>query len=267
MNEAVEVATSRTTSSVPPRSLPPESAEAGAPEGWTLRMKDLCDQTGVPRQAIHFYIQQGLVPAGHKTGRNTALYGPAHVERLRLVRTLQHERFLPLKAIRALLDDQDHAFSAAQRSFLVGVKQRLGALGRDEAGDKAAVDADEVLARTGVGRADLERMVALGVLGARVDDEGRTAIAEGDVWIVQAWGEILRLGFAEEMALAVDDLVLVQEVVQDLFNREAVLLAGRIDRVAPERAAAMIERALPLVHSLLIGFHTAKIKDFFASLG
>ena len=27
---------------------------------WMYRMKDLCEATGLPRQAIHFYIQQGL---------------------------------------------------------------------------------------------------------------------------------------------------------------------------------------------------------------
>ena len=36
------------------------------------RMKDLCELTGLPRQVIHFYIQQGLVPPGVKTGRNMA---------------------------------------------------------------------------------------------------------------------------------------------------------------------------------------------------
>ena len=33
-------------------------------ERWCYRMKDLCEATGLPRQAIHFYIQQGLLPPG-----------------------------------------------------------------------------------------------------------------------------------------------------------------------------------------------------------
>lgn len=232
---------------------------------WSLRMKDLCDLTGLPRQAIHFYIQQGLLPAGHKTGRNMAFYGEEHVERLKLIKKLQHERFLPLKAIKALLDDQDAAFSAAQRGFLLGVKQRLDSLGREGDGEKNAVDAEEVIARAGVPRRDLDRMIEIGILGARVEG-GRTWIAEGDVWILQGWGEILRLGFTDELGIGVDDLALIQEVVQDLFNRETTLLASRIDRLPPERAAEMIEKALPLIHTFLTGFHTAKIRDFFASL-
>ena len=231
---------------------------------WSLRMKDLCDLTGLPRQAIHFYIQQGLLPAGNKTGRNMAFYGDEHVQRLRLIKKLQHERFLPLKAIKALLDDQDMAFSAAQRPFLLGVKQRLDTLGREDA--PRTLLGDDVITRFGIPRADLDRMIEIGILGAGIDGQGRTVIAEKDAWILQGWAEILRLGFATELGIRVDDLALMQEVVQDLFNREAVLLASRIDRVPPERAAEMIEKALPIVHSLLNGFHTAKVKDFFESL-
>jgi hypothetical protein len=39
-----------------------------------------------------------------------------------------------------------------------------------------------------------------------------------------------------------------------------------MERLPPERAAEMIERALPIVHSFLTGFHAAKIRNFFASL-
>ena len=42
----------------------------------TYRMRDLCSITGLSRQAIHFYIQQGLVPEGTKTGL-TALHAKA----------------------------------------------------------------------------------------------------------------------------------------------------------------------------------------------
>ena len=38
-------------------------------------MKDLCAQTGLSRQAIHFYIQQGVVPEGKKTGQISLHFG------------------------------------------------------------------------------------------------------------------------------------------------------------------------------------------------
>jgi hypothetical protein len=91
-------------------------------------------------------------------------------------------------------------------------------------------------------------------------------IAADDAWLLEAWGELRRLGFADDLGLRIDDLTLVQEVVDELFNREAVLLASRIDRISPERAAAMIERALPIIHHFVTGLHVKKIRAFFASL-
>lgn len=93
----------------------------------TLKMRDLCDATGLNRQAIHFYIQQGLLPPGEKTGRNTATYTPAHLERLQLIRRLQHERFLPLEVIKDLLSAREDRYSDTQRGFLRRLRARLKA--------------------------------------------------------------------------------------------------------------------------------------------
>lgn len=247
------------------------STMAPPPDGESdkrLKMKDVCDATGLPRQAIHFYIQQGLLPPGSKTGRNMAYYDESHITRLKLIKKLQHERFLPLKAIRALLDDQESQFSQVQRSLLLEVKQRFTTpLLTQPAAPDVVIDADEACARHGVERTDLDRMIEIGVLGTRVDEAtGRAVLAQDDVWILAAWGEIQKLGFAKDLGFRVDDIQILMEVVQDLFNREALLLASRMDRLPPDRAAEMIERALPIIHSFLTGFHVAKIRNFFASI-
>jgi hypothetical protein len=105
-------------------------------------------------------------------------------------------------------------------------------------------------------------MIELGLLGTSQDQ----SLAEDDLWLVQAWADIQRQGFAHRIGLDVSALVLLQEVVQDLFNREALLLASRIERLAPDEAAKMIEQSLPIVHGILTSMHTAKIRNFFASL-
>ena len=78
-------------------------------------MKDLCERTGMSRQAIHFYIRKGLVPPGIKRSKTSAEYTEKHVERILLVRRMQEEQFLPLDAIKATLDERDKAFSPPQR--------------------------------------------------------------------------------------------------------------------------------------------------------
>src|SRR5262245_10235319 len=113
-------------------------------------MKDLCRLTGLPRQAIHFYIEEGLVPEGRKTGRNMAYYGDEHLERIRLVRRLQHERFLPLKAIRAIVEERDDGFSPVQRQMLADVKQRLPSPVVAAGAPRETVAAREAMVRAGV---------------------------------------------------------------------------------------------------------------------
>jgi DNA-binding transcriptional MerR regulator len=231
---------------------------------FRYRMKDLCELTGLGRQAIHFYIQRGILPPGHKTGRNMAYYGEEHLERLRLIKQLQQERFLPLKAIAAILDDRESAFPEGQRGFLLGVKQRLGNRLGASPGE---VEVAPLLVRLAISREDFDRMVELELIGCRYGTNGTEVIASDAVWLLEAYAEAQRLGFIKELGFGVDDLVMYEEIAQQMFQREALTLAARIPRMAPEQAAEMIERVLPLVHTLIDGMHRAKIRNFLASLG
>jgi DNA-binding transcriptional MerR regulator len=196
---------------------------------YHYRMKDLCELTGLGRQAIHFYIQRGLLPPGHKTGRNMAYYGEEHVERLHLIKKLQHERFLPLKAIArsstiatAFTEDSARSCSAKQR------------LGRGALGSSPTeVPVAQLLERLGLPR---ERLRSHGRARApRVPARraGRQVIASDDVWLLEAYAAAQRPASWKELGFGVDDLVLYDEVVQQLFQREAQMLASRIPQIAP----------------------------------
>jgi len=68
---------------------------------------ELAAKTGVPSRTIRFYQAKGVLPAPGKRGR-VAVYGSAHIERLRVVSDLQ-DKGLRLRAIRDLVTrtDQD----------------------------------------------------------------------------------------------------------------------------------------------------------------
>lgn len=229
---------------------------------WPYKMKDLCERTGLPRQVIHFYIQQGLVPEGHKTGRNMAYYGEEHVERVLLVRRLQHERFLPLKAIRALLENRDEAFSAAQRQQLRDVQSHLPPSLRPRDGQAATIDATALLEKLGLGRDDLDGMVEIGLLV--VDASGR--IARDDAWLLELWADVRGAGLSKELGFTSRDLALYEDLVSQMFAREAQLLATRLGSLPPDQAAHLLERALPLVHAFIARYHVERAKGFFSTL-
>ncbi len=249
----------------PPR---PRPARGAAVERFPYRMKDLCDLSGLARQAIHFYIQQGLLPPSHKTGRNMAFYGPAHVERLKVIRQLQHERFLPLKAIRALLDHDEGEYSPEQKRLLAEVRGHLTPMLGDVSpgATELGVRALPILEGAGLERQDLDDLEQAGLLHTREDEPGQPLVAASDVWMVELFGELRAAGFTRELGFTAQDLAIYQTAVVQLFQAETRLLAEQVSNQPPERIAPMVERALPLINTLLGRYHLGLARNFFATL-
>jgi len=232
---------------------------------WCYRMKDLCEATGLPRQAIHFYIQQGLLPSGRKTGRNMAWYTEEHLERLHLVKKLQHERFLPLKAIKALFDGEDGVFSPRQYAFLAGVKERLAVSLKTPEDRSPTLTPVEIGDQTGVDPDDVERAFELGLVGgARTERSLR--IAKADVWIFEVFGKVRSLGFTPDLGFGVEDMALYQDAITTLLNDEVRLISSRLSELPPEKVAIMIEEVVPILDRYIMRLHSTKIREFFANV-
>ena len=151
-------------------------------------MKDLCDRTGLPRQVIHFYILQGLLPEGEKTGRNMAYYSEAHLDVSGLFASWQHERFLPLR-IEVLGEKQDgfqQATAAARprREASPQPEYRPSTGGRRRA--RAAPAAPAPRGRRP--RGTRQGWPPQGML-AIVKRRGNS-VAREDVWLIELWGEL-----------------------------------------------------------------------------
>jgi tRNA nucleotidyltransferase (CCA-adding enzyme) len=158
-----------------------------------------------------------------------AWYGAEHVERIRLVRRLQEEQFLPLKAIRAVLDSETTHLDPGKRNLLAEVGARLDAsLTRAV---PTTVDAADACARRNVPPADLARMAELGLdralsplLGdARPEDVAAAAEAAEERGGERRFAALAALiaPDPEDLAGWVEDLNLRAE------DRDAVLHAAR----------------------------------------
>jgi len=69
-----------------------------------MRISDLSRQSGISIPTIKFYLREGVVSAGSRTGPNQATYGEAHLRRLRLIRVLVEVGGLSLAAVRRIID-------------------------------------------------------------------------------------------------------------------------------------------------------------------
>lgn len=244
---------------IPLQSRPPQGG---------YRMRDLCQLSGLERQTIHFYIQEGLLPEGKKTGRNMAYYGEEHLERLRLIKQLQDERFLPLRAIRAILGGTSGGFSSEQRRLIADVKERLsgGVEGRALTGVSTELVSVKSLAETHqVTTQDVDELIDVGLLSVEGTGKSRR-VRRDDAWLVGAYADLARAGLDKSRGFSPKDLAIVDEAVSALFMKERELFFERIvsSDGGAEVIAGILERALPILSELIARLHTHKARDLFA---
>ena len=103
-----------------------------------LKIGELAEASEVPVPTIKHYLREGLLPEPVKTSRNMAYYPPEFVDRIKLIKQLQEERFMPLKAIKSVLDEDPERARA-----LVELEDRIleRALGSERTRTSAAEDA------------------------------------------------------------------------------------------------------------------------------
>jgi DNA-binding transcriptional MerR regulator len=70
-----------------------------------LKIGELAERAGVSPGTVRHYLREGLLPKPVKTSRNMAWYPPQFVDRIELIKRLQDERFMPLRVIREVLED------------------------------------------------------------------------------------------------------------------------------------------------------------------
>jgi DNA-binding transcriptional MerR regulator len=209
-----------------------------------LRMKELAEASGVSAGTIKHYLREGLLPEPVKTSRNMAYYPPEFVERIKLIKQLQEERFMPLKVIRSMLDDDPERARA-----LVELEDRI--LERALQNERSRVSGAELRRRYDVPQEVLDRLAELEILTPSSRGYGPR-----DVEIVEAISRFRAGGYDERIGFTVYDTLryrralgqLVKEEVQVLMNR----LAGEMD---PDRAAELIQAGVEPLNDLIASLH------------
>jgi DNA-binding transcriptional MerR regulator len=102
-----------------------------------MKVSELSQKTSVPLPTIKFYIREGLLPSGARTGKNQADYGEKHVERLSLIVALRDDAGLSIETIARALRAADAA--TARENFVIRAIDAL-----DQGKGVVAADLDPV---------------------------------------------------------------------------------------------------------------------------
>jgi DNA-binding transcriptional MerR regulator len=214
-------------------------------EAGLLKMSELVEASGVPAATIKHYLREGLLPEPIKTSRNMAWYRPETVERIALIRRLQDERFMPLKAIRAVLDeDSDQAVA------LLEVEDSI--LERALSGERTRTGAAEVRRSYGIPAEVLDRLAEIGIL-----TPNSRGYSPEDVRIIEAISRFRAGGYDEQTGFTVYDTLRYRRALEELVREEVDVLMERLGaELSDDQARRLIESGVEPLRDLIAALHT-----------
>ena len=210
-----------------------------------LRMGELARASGVSAATIKHYLREGLLPEPVKTSRNMAYYPADFVERIRMIKQLQEERYMPLRVIKDLLEEDPDRARA-----LIELGDRL--LEHALASESERISATEVRRRYDLPKDVLDRLADLDVLTP--DQKG---YSPSDIRIIEAISRFRAGGYEERIGFTVYDTLRYRESMANLVKQEVDVLMERLaGEMDPDEAMALIEAGNQPLNDLLAAMHT-----------
>ncbi len=205
-----------------------------------MRMRDLEKASGVGRETIRYYIREGLLPEPDKASRNSARYSDEHVARLKAIKRLQEERFLPLAVIRDLLEADDGGRWLMPDAFPMLDALLAQRLEGASPGRVAVADLD----LPGHAREHLDDVMIT------VADDG--TISARDAAILRTINQLDAIGFTPELGFDGGQMRLYHVLIDWLTNQELRhFLEHTAGQVGEAKALDMAEQGIALINELL----------------
>jgi len=214
-----------------------------------LKMSELAEQSGVSAGTIKHYLREGLLGSDDdvlRTSRNMAYYPEEFVERIRLIKRLQEERFMPLRVIREVMSEDPQ-----RAARMIELEDRI--LERAiEAGETGRVSRARVRQTYDLPGNVLERLEELEVLTP--SSRGYDA---DDVAIIEAISRFRAGGYEQAIGFTVYDTLRYREALAPLVEEEVRVLLDRLaGGVDVERAVEIISSGAEPLRELIGAMHS-----------
>jgi DNA-binding transcriptional MerR regulator len=218
-----------------------------------LKMSELAERSGVSAGTIKHYLREGLLGGDEsivRTSRNMAWYRPELVERVKLIKRLQEERFMPLKLIRGVIGSDPERARA-----LIELEDRILEHATAAGQEEQRISSAEARRRFDVPRQVLERLAELEVLSPT--SRGYDA---DDVAIIKAISRFRAGGYDEALGFTVYDTLRYREALQPLVEEEVRTLLERLaGEVEPERAVEIVASGAEPLRELIGAMHSKQL--------
>jgi DNA-binding transcriptional MerR regulator len=215
------------------------------PDGL-LKMSELAERSGVSAGTIKHYLREGLLPEPVKTSRNMAYYPPEFIERIRLIKRLQEQRFMPLRLIKDVIEeDPDRARAMVELEDRI--LERAAA-----ASERGRASRAEVRRRYEIPVTVLDRLEELRVL-----TPNSRGYDDDDVAIIEAISRFRAGGYDEQLGFTVYDTLRYRETLEPLVAEEVRTLLDRlVGEVDADRAVEIISAGAEPLRELIGAMHS-----------
>jgi len=170
-----------------------------------LRISELAKKAKVSVPTIKHYLNEGLLPKPVKTGKTMAYYDESYIDRIKLIKKLQREKFLPLDVIRRMIDSEGPLDDELELGKAIYKSDKLLT-------HRTPVPESRVEQVTGFALDKIRVLEKEGVVFPQNTDAGKT-YDDADIKTI----EIMKL--REELGVPFDHSVMLIRVYRDAMNR------------------------------------------------
>jgi DNA-binding transcriptional MerR regulator len=202
----------------------PRAKKNPLPPG-VVKISRLSALSGVPASTIKHYVRLGLLPPPlTRPNKQMAYYDEGLVDRIKAIKILQSERFLPLPSIKRILGDPprpgESRGEAVRAQNLAALEPAL------KPPPSGWLSKKQLLAGFQLSERDLATLTAAGLVATSDDEDGEPGFGDTDLDILRVIHETRAAGL--EKLFPMDVLAPYVDAVRRLVKLEIDLFRGRM---------------------------------------
>lgn len=228
-----------------------------------LKIGELAKRAGVNRGTIQHYLREGLLPKPVKTHRNMAFYDATCVDRIKVIKELQRQRFLPLNVIRRMVAGRN---GGTQAKAAVEVQQAaLSSLAVNSPDRTISLEA--AVKTFDLPRSLIQKLEKLEIVSS-YRQNGAKVFAGPDLEVLAAVAQMKQLGITERVGFRPADLLIYKKSLEGLLDLELqTFLRVVVGKRKPEEATRLARAGINGATALVVALRKKLITDLLVTAG
>ena len=226
-------------------------------------MKELSELTEVSSGTIRYYIKQGLLPEPYKPHKNMAYYDRSYVEKIKLIKDLQENHYLPLHVIKMMLEETGYDEAGAQ-NWLRQVDTGTWFETKIENNGADTMTRDELIAFAGVTAEDFDAAVGYNM----IIPNAKGLFDKENITTTLLATQFRNIGLTEDKGFNVDFLALHYNLLEFLVKKEVDFFVRNIldHEMNSEEVHHIAEKALEIIYKVTPIMHRQFLKRFISEI-